>query len=118
MLDTSTRIIFDEDHDAFRDTVRKVVAGLDTERHEREGIVEREAWLAAGAAGMLCLGVPDAYGGPGLDFVWNAIVGEEVSYAGSAAGWSLQSGIVADYLIAYGTEEQKRRWLPGMVSGE
>ncbi|MCW3797573.1 acyl-CoA dehydrogenase family protein [Sphingomonas sp. BN140010] len=118
MLDTSTRVIFDEDHDAFRDTVRKVVAGLDTDRHEREGMVEREAWLAAGAAGMLCPGVPEAYGGPGLDFVWNAIVGEEVSYAGSAAGWSLQSDIVADYLIAYGSEEQKRRWLPGMVSGE
>jgi len=118
MLDTSTRVIFDEDHDAFRDTVRKVVAGLDTDRHEREGIVEREAWLAAGAAGMLCPGVPEAYGGPGLDFIWNAIVGEEVSYAGSAAGWTLQSDIVADYLIAYGSEEQKKRWLPGMVSGE
>ena len=118
MLDTSTRVIFDEDHDAFRDTVRKVVAALDTERHEREGIVEREVWLSAGAAGMLCPGVPEAYGGPGLDFIWNAIVGEEVSYAGSAAGWTLQSDIVADYLIAYGSEEQKKRWLPGMVSGE
>jgi alkylation response protein AidB-like acyl-CoA dehydrogenase len=118
MLDTSLRTIFDDSHSAFRDTVRKVVAGLDIDRHEREGIVEREAWLAAGAAGLLCPGVPEAYGGPGLDFTFNAIVGEEVSYAGAAAGFTLQSDIVADYLIAYGSEEQKRRWLPGMVSGE
>ena len=118
MLDTSTRTIFDESHSAFRDTVRKVIADLDIDRHEREGIVERKAWLQAGAAGMLCPGVPEAYGGPGLDFTFNAIVGEEVSYAGAAAGFSLQSDIVADYLIAYGSEEQKHRWLPGMVSGE
>jgi len=118
MLDTSARTIFDEDQAAYRDTVRRVVAGLDTDRHEREGIVEREAWLAAGAAGLLCPGVPEAYGGPGLDFSWNAIVDEEVAYAGSAVGWTLQSDIVADYLIAYGSEEQKRRYLPGMVSGE
>ncbi len=118
MLDTSARTIFDESHEAFRDTVRRVVAGLDIGRHEREGIVEREAWLAAGSAGLLCPGVPEAYGGPGLDFTFNAIVGEEISYAGAAAGFTLQSDIVADYLIAYGSEEQKRRWLPGMVSGE
>ena len=118
MLDTSLRTIFDDSHSAFRDTVRRVVAGLDIDRHEREGVVEREAWLAAGAAGLLCPGVPEAYGGPGLDFTFNAIVGEEISYAGAAAGFSLQSDIVADYLIAYGSEDQKKRWLPGMVSGE
>lgn len=118
MLDTAARTIFDESHDAFRDTVRRVVAGLDIDRHEREGIVEREAWLEAGAAGMLCPGVPEAYGGPGLDFTFNAIVGEEISYAGAAAGFTLQSDIVAEYLISYGSEEQKQRWLPGMVSGE
>jgi acyl-CoA dehydrogenase len=118
MLDTSARTIFDDSHEAFRETVRKVVGGLDIDRHEREGIVERDAWLAAGAAGMLCPGVPEAYGGPGLDFTFNAIVGEEISYAGAAAGFTLQSDIVADYLIAYGSEEQKQRWLPGMVSGE
>jgi alkylation response protein AidB-like acyl-CoA dehydrogenase len=118
MLDTSARTIFDDTHAAFRDTVRRVVATLDVDRHEREGIVERDAWVRAGEAGMLCPGVPEAYGGPGLPFTFNAIVGEEVSYAGSAAGFTLQSDIVADYLIAYGSEEQKHRWLPGMVSGE
>ena len=62
--------------------------------------------------------MPEAYGGPGLDFRFNAIVGEELAYLGAAAGFTLQSDIVADYLIAYGSEEQKRRYLPGMVSGE
>jgi alkylation response protein AidB-like acyl-CoA dehydrogenase len=118
MLDTSMRSLFEPEHEAFRDTVRRVVAGLDTDRHEREGIVEREAWSKAGEAGMLCPTVPEAYGGYGLDFRFNAIVGEEVSYAGSAAGWSLQSDIVADYILAYGSEEQKLKWLPKMVSGE
>jgi alkylation response protein AidB-like acyl-CoA dehydrogenase len=118
VLDTSARSLFDSDHDAFRDSVRRVVATLDTDRHEREGIVEREAWLKAGEVGMLCPTVPEAYGGPGLDFRFNAIVGEEVSYAGSAAGFSLQSDIVCDYILAYGSEEQKKKWLPRMVTGE
>jgi long-chain-acyl-CoA dehydrogenase len=118
MLDTSSRTLFDADLDAFRDTVRRVVATLDTDRHEREGIVEREAWLRAGEAGMLCPTVPEHHGGLGLDFRFNVIVSEEASYAGSAVGWSLQSDIVADYILAYGSEEQKKQWLPRMVSGE
>src|SRR6476660_675855 len=118
MLDTSSRTLFEGEHDAFRDTVRRVVATLDTDRHEREGIVEREAWLRAGEAGMLCPTVPEQYGGLGLDFRFNAIVSEEASYAGRSVGWSLQSDIVADYIFAYGSEEQKKQWLPKMVSGE
>ena len=118
MLDTSARLLFDDTHDAFRDTVRRVVGGLDHDRFEREGSADRAAWLSAGEAGLLCPGVPEQYGGPGLDFTFNAIVGEEVSYAGAAAGWTLQSDIVVDYIVHYGSEEQKRRWLPGMVSGE
>ena len=121
MIDTSSRTIFDDSHEAFRDTVRRVFADAlepNLDRHEKEGIVEREAWQAAGAAGLLCPGVPGAYGGPGLDFRFNAIVGEELSYLGAAAGFTLQSDIVADYIIAYGSEEQKQHYLPGMVSGE
>ncbi len=118
MLDASARSLFDDTHDAFRDTVRRVVGGLDHDRFEREGGADRASWRAAGDAGLLCPGVPEEYGGPGLDFTFNAIVGEEVSYAGAAAGWTLQSDIVADYILHYGSEEQKRRWLPGMVSGE
>ena len=121
MLDTASRTIFDDSHEAFRDTVRRVFADTlepNLERHEKDGIVDREAWRAAGEAGLLCPGVPEAYGGPGLDFTFNAIVGEELAWLGAAAGFTLQSDIVADYVIAYGSEEQKQRYLPGMVSGD
>lgn len=121
MLDTSTRVAFDEEHALFRDSVRKVFERHLTpnlDRWEREGVVDRDFWRAAGEAGLLCPTVPEEYGGPGLDFRYNSIVDEELYYAGSVAGITLQSDIVADYLVAYGSEEQKRRWLPGMVSGE
>lgn len=120
MIDAADRSLFSEDHHAFRDTVRKVLTDVVAPRmdaHEAEGMVEREAWAKVGAAGLLCPQVPEAYGGPGLDFSFNAIVGEELSYMGSAAGFTLQSDIVADYLVHYGSEEQKQRLLPGMVAG-
>jgi acyl-CoA dehydrogenase len=120
MIDNSARTIFTQDHDAFRDTVRRVLADVIEPRmdaHEKDGIVEREAWEKAGAAGLLCPQVPEAYGGTGLDFSFNAIVAEELAYMGSAAGFTLQSDIVADYLVNYGSEEQKRRYLPAMVDG-
>ena len=121
MIDSAARAIFNADHHAFRDTVRRVFADTlepNIYRHEKDGMVDHQAWEAAGAAGLLCPGVPEAYGGPGLDFRFNAIVGEELAYLGAAAGFTLQSDIVADYLIAYGSEEQKQLYLPGMVSGE
>ena len=120
MIEAADRSLFSDDHHAFRDTVRRYLAETIEPRldaHERDGIVEREAWQKAGAAGMLCPQVPEAYGGLGLDFAFNAIVGEELSYLGSAAGFTLQSDIVADYLVHYGSEEQKARYLPGMVAG-
>jgi alkylation response protein AidB-like acyl-CoA dehydrogenase len=120
MLNAADRSLFSDDHHAFRDTVRKVLSDVIEPRlddHERDGIVEREAWARVGAAGLLCPQVPDAYGGPGLVFSFNAIVGEELSYLGSAAGFTLQSDIVADYLVHYASEEQKERYLPGMVDG-
>ncbi|QNN65673.1 acyl-CoA dehydrogenase family protein [Sphingomonas rhizophila] len=120
MINAADRSLFSDDHHAFRDTVRKVLADVIEPRlddHERNGIVEREAWARVGAAGLLCPQVPEAYGGPGLDFSFNAIVGEELSYLGSAAGFTLQSDIVADYLVHYASEEQKKRYLPGMVDG-
>ncbi|MCY7271041.1 MAG: acyl-CoA dehydrogenase family protein [Sphingomonas bacterium] len=120
MIDATDRSLFSADHHAFRDTVRKVLNTVVAPRmdaHEAEGMVEREAWAKVGAAGLLCPQVPEEYGGPGLDFSFNAIVGEELSYMGSAAGFTLQSDIVADYLVQYGSEEQKQRFLPGMVAG-
>ena len=120
MIDSTDRDLFNEEHHAFRDTVRRFLADViapNLDRHEKDGIVEREAWQKAGAAGLLCPQVPEAFGGLGLDFGFNAIVAEELSYLGSAAGFTLQSDIVADYLVHYGSEEQKQRYLPAMVAG-
>ena len=121
MLDTAARTVYDADLDLFRDQVRKVFAAHLTpnlDRWEEKGAVDRDFWLAVGEAGLLCPQVPEAYGGLGLDYRYNAVIGEELSYAGSSAGITLQSDIAVDYLINCGSEEQKRRWLPGMVSGE
>lgn len=121
MLDTSTRTVFTEGHELFRNEVRKFFAREllpHLDKHEHEGIVGREFWIAAGKTGLLCPTVQPEYGGLGLDFRYNAIIGEELSYAGSSAGILLQSDIVAEYIEQYGSEEQKRRYLPGMISGE
>ena len=115
------RFAYDEDHEAFRQTVRSFLQkeGVpNVEQWERDRIVPKEFWRAAGEIGMLCPTVPEQYGGLGLDFGYNAIVDEEMSYNGVPAGFSLQSDIVADYVAHYGSEEQKAEWLPKMVSGE
>ncbi len=121
MLSTTGRTAYDADLELFRDQVRKffdkeLYPHLD--RWEAEGIVDREFWKAYGAAGLLCPQVPSEYGGLELDYRFNAVIGEELAYAGSSAGVTLQSDITVDYLINYGSEEQKKRFLPGMVSGE
>ena len=121
MIQTDTRTVYDADLNLFRDQVRKfydraLTPNLD--RWEAEGIIDRDFWLACGEAGILCPGVPAEYGGLGLDFRYNAVISEELFYAGSVAGITLQSDIVADYIANYGSEEQKQRWLPKMVSGE
>jgi acyl-CoA dehydrogenase len=121
MLSTAGRTAYDADLDLFRDQVRKffdkaLYPNLD--RWEEEGIVDREFWRAYGEAGLLCPQVPAEYGGLGLDYRYNAVIDEELAYAGCSAGVTLQSDITVDYLINYGSEEQKQRILPGMVSGE
>jgi acyl-CoA dehydrogenase len=121
MLGLETRASQDETHSLFREQVRKffrrrLVPQLD--QWERDRIVGHEFWRECGEAGLLCPTVPEAYGGPGLDFRYNAIVTEELAYAGSSAGLPLQSDIIADYLVHYGSEEQKQTYLPKMVSGE
>ncbi|MFN2099929.1 acyl-CoA dehydrogenase family protein [Altererythrobacter sp. MF3-039] len=121
MLDTSRRFAYTEEHEMFRDTVRKVFAqhlepNLDD--HEEKGIVPREVWKAVGEAGLLCPTVSEEYGGLGLDFGYCAIVGEEMSYLGSAAGFTLQNDITANYFERLGSEEQKQKYLPGMISGD
>jgi long-chain-acyl-CoA dehydrogenase len=121
MLDTHARSAYSPDHEAFRQTVRSWLqkeAVPHVDRWEANGIVDKEMWLKGGEIGMLCPTVPEEYGGLGLDFGYNAVIDEEVSYAGTPLGFSLQSDIVVNYLVSYGSEEQKREWLPKMVSGE
>ena len=121
MLSTATRTAYDESHEVFRDQVRKffdraLLPNLD--RWEEEGIVDRDFWRACGDVGLLCPTVPEQYGGLGLDFGYNAVINEELAYAGCSAGITLQSDIVSDYILNYGSEAQKQLWLPKMITGE
>jgi alkylation response protein AidB-like acyl-CoA dehydrogenase len=117
------RQIFTEDHEAFRQTVRTFLA-KEVEPHyeqwEKDGIVSREAWLAAGRQGLLGLAVPEEYGGGGNgDFRYAAVLGEEFARAGAAGlALGLHNDIIGPYLTSLATDEQKRRWLPGFCSGE
>jgi alkylation response protein AidB-like acyl-CoA dehydrogenase len=120
---SSSREIFEAEHEAFRETCRAFFAKEVTphnQQWDRDGIVPRELWLKAGAAGLLCFDVPEEYGGPGVtDFRYNVIVSEEQTRAGaSGPGFSVHSDIIVPYLTSLGTDEQKRRWLPGCVAGE
>ncbi len=120
-LDVAGRTAYTEDHEAFRDSVRSFIKAEvvpHIERWDEAGIIEKEIWPKAGAVGMLCPTVPEEYGGLGLDFGYNAIIDEEVAYGGTSLGFSLQSDIVVNYIVSYGSEEQKKYWLPRLVSGE
>ena len=89
------------------------------ESWNERGIYDRDVWTKAGAAGLLCPAIPEEYGGAGGSFAHEAVIGRELSLAGfDSFGAPLHSGIVAPYILHYGTEEQKRRWLPKLVSGE
>jgi acyl-CoA dehydrogenase len=84
-----------------------------------QGKVDRDAWTKAGAAGLLCAAIPAEYGGAGGDYRHETVVMEEMHRAGiSGFGYQVHSTIVAPYIYHYGTEEQRRRWLPGLATGE
>ena len=89
------------------------------EKWHDEHFYPREVWTKAGAAGLLCASMPEEYGGAGGSFAHEAVIDREYSLAGfDTFGASLHSGIVAPYILNYGTEEQKRRWLPKLATGE
>jgi acyl-CoA dehydrogenase len=116
------RTLFGPEHELFRDQVRRFIETEITPHHaqwEQDGIVPRSVWRKAGEAGLLCTEVPEEYGGGGGDFLFGAIMIEEMARAGATGPtFYLHSDIVAPYLVHYGTEEQKRRWLPKMATGE
>ncbi|MEE4153763.1 MAG: acyl-CoA dehydrogenase family protein [Erythrobacter sp.] len=121
MLDTARRTAYNEDHEAFRETVRRVFAEHmvpHLDKHEADGIVPRAAWKALGEAGMLCPTVKEENGGLGLDFGFNCVIAEELAYIGSSAGFTLQNDITVNYFERLGSPEQKAKYLPGMISGD
>ncbi|MEU6220741.1 acyl-CoA dehydrogenase family protein [Streptomyces sp. NPDC047022] len=116
------RQIYTDDHEAFRGTVRAFLAKEvlpHYEQWEKDGIVSRDAWPAAGRQGLLGLAVPEEYGGGGTpDFRYSAVLVEEFTRAGaSGLAIGLHNDIIGPYLTGLGTQEQKRRWLPGFCDG-
>lgn len=116
------RTLYSEEHEIFRESARRFVEKEITPYHdqwEKDGKVSREAWLAAGEAGLLLCSIPEEYGGMGGDFLHSCVVIEELTKAGaSGPGFGLHSEIVAPYIFHYGSEEQKRELLPKMAKGE
>ena len=116
------RKFFSEDHEIFRDATRRFIENEIVPNHaewEQQGIVSRELWNAAGENGLLCCTVPEEYGGPGGDFLHSVVVNEELAKVGATGpAFPLHSDIIVPYILAYGSEDQKRNWLPKVVSGE
>lgn len=89
------------------------------ERYEKEEIVEKSAWLKAGQAGLLCASMPEEYGGSGGTFAHESAIIEALGHVGADGfGITLHNAIVAPYILHYGSEEQKKKWLPKMATGE
>jgi acyl-CoA dehydrogenase len=112
----------DQDLDSFRELAHAFCQKELAPNHERWSQakqVDRELWNKAGEVGLLCLSIPEEYGGGGGTFAHEAVLLEEQAKAGDDAwGNAVHSGIVAHYLGSCGTEEQKKRWLPRLASGE
>jgi alkylation response protein AidB-like acyl-CoA dehydrogenase len=124
-MDPLPRTLYDDEHEQFRAAFRGWLDHEVVPHHEQweaDGITPRELWLQAGALGFLGLTVPEEYGGGGTsDYRFAAIMTEEISdtgVIGSGNGMTLHNDIVLPYFLGLCTEEQKRRWLPGMCTGE
>ena len=115
------RTLFQPDHQAFADSFRRFIDKEVTPHHaawEDQGYVAREVWSQAGANGFLCMSLPEEYGGAGADKLYSVAQMEELARAGTTGiGFGLHSEIVAPYILHYGTEAQKQKYLPQMASG-
>jgi len=117
------RLIFEPEHEQFRDSVRRFMeaeVAPHVERFREQGAVDRELYLKAGAAGLLCTWADEKYGGAGIDdFRFEQIIIEENMRHGDIGFYiNLHNDLVAPYIAKLGTDEQKARWMPGIVSGE
>ena len=115
--------VYEQEHEDFRATVRAFMEKEVAPHHaqwEEDGQVSREVWTRAGEKGLLCFDVDEEYGGAGIkDFRYNMVVSEEISKVGaSGLGFPVHTDIIVPYISSLGTDDQKRRWLPGLVSGE
>ncbi|AZG47704.1 acyl-CoA dehydrogenase family protein [Gordonia insulae] len=117
--------LFDADHELFGESVRgfvtkNVVPNL--EKWDADRLIDRETWRAAGAQGILGLAAPAEYGGPGeTDYRFRVVIQSEIARVGASAlqsGFSTNDDIVLNYLLRHADDEQKRRWVPGFVTGE
>jgi acyl-CoA dehydrogenase len=111
-----------EDLNLLEEQTRKFLAGElvpHLEAWHEQGIMDRKAWNKLGEAGLLCAAIPEEYGGAGGTFAHETVINREFALAGlDSIGAPLHSGIVAPYILNYGTEEQKKRWLPKLATGE
>jgi alkylation response protein AidB-like acyl-CoA dehydrogenase len=116
------RTLFSAEHELYRDQVRRFIEREVIPHHaqwEKDGVVPRSVWQRAGETGLLCPAIPDEYGGGGGDRLHSTVVMEELARAGATGpGFTLHSDIVAPYILAYGAEEQRQRYLPRMAKGE
>jgi alkylation response protein AidB-like acyl-CoA dehydrogenase len=116
------RTLFNADHEAFRDSFRRFMDKEIAPYHEaweEQGYVDRDVWNKAGDNGFLCMTQPEAYGGANADKLYSVVQMEELARGGfSGIGYGLHTEIVAPYLLHYGTEAQKQRFLPRMATGE
>jgi len=116
------RTLFSPEHETFRDSVRRFMQEEvvpHDERWQEQGYADKEVWRKAGANGFLCPSMPQEYGGADADKLYSVVLIEEQARANnSTLGFSLHSEIVAPYLLAYGSEALKKKYLPKMASGE
>jgi acyl-CoA dehydrogenase len=116
------RTLFSPEHDTFRDSVRRFMQEEvvpHDERWQEQGYADKDVWRKAGANGFLCPTMPAEYGGSGADKLYSVVLMEEQARANnSTLGFGLHSEIVAPYLLAYGAEALKKKYLPKMASGE
>ncbi len=113
--------ILEQEHEDFRATARTFMEREVVPYHaqwEADGVVDRDVWRKAGDAGLLCFDVEEEYGGAGIkDFRYNMVLAEEAARVGaSGPGFAVHTDIIVPYISTLGTAEQKRRWLPGLVS--
>jgi len=116
------RTLFTPEHETFRDSVRRFLEAEvkpNDERWQEQGYADKSVWKKAGENGFLCMSMPEEYGGSGADRLFSMVlIEEQARINNSTLGWGLHSEIVAPYLLNYGSDALKRKYLPKMASGD